>query len=339
MTALFLLPLLTMANPYSATRVTEDGVPIIVLRDDARRMEVRIAPTIGNNAYDFTVHGRRVLWSPYKTVGEFKAKPVQLGNPFLAPWANRIGGSEYWINGKKYILNDALGNFRRDNNRNPIHGLLGAAPWEVTKLEANATHALVTSRLEYWRNPQWMAQFPFAHTYEMTYRLANGELEVDLKVDNLSTEPLPLSLGFHTYYQLSDSKRDEWRVHIPAREHLVPSKELIPTGERMAMQSPDPYPLAGHALDDGYTALIRDEKGRATFWVEGKKERIEVVFGPHYPVAIVWAPPGREFMCFEPMTSVTNAFNLAHQGVFPNLETVAPGQSWRESFWIRPVGW
>jgi len=37
--------------------------------------------------------------------------------------------------------------------------------------------------------PPWMKQWPFAHTIEMTYRLANGELEVSTTIVNLSAEP------------------------------------------------------------------------------------------------------------------------------------------------------
>ena len=37
----------------------------------------------------------------------------------------------------------------------------------------------MTSRLEFFRLPDYMAQFPFAHTIDMTYRLANGVLEVE----------------------------------------------------------------------------------------------------------------------------------------------------------------
>ena len=42
-----------------------------------------------------------------------------------------------------------------------------------------------------------MAQWPFAHEYEMTYRLADGVLEVRTTVTNLSTEPMPMVIGFH----------------------------------------------------------------------------------------------------------------------------------------------
>jgi hypothetical protein len=36
--------------------------------------------------------------------------------------------------------------------------------------------------------------------------------------------------------------------------------------------------------------------------------------------------------------AVTNAFNLAHAGVFPGLQTIPPGGEWRESFGIVPGG-
>jgi aldose 1-epimerase len=53
---------------------------------------------------------------------------------------------------------------------------------------------------------------------------------------------------------------------------------------------------------------------------------------------VVYAPPGRDFICFEPMTAVTNIFNLAHRKAGFELQVVAPGGSWRESFWIWPQG-
>jgi len=45
-----------------------------------------------------------------------------------------------------------------------------------------------------------------------------------------------------------------------------------------------------------------------------------------------------DFICFEPMTGITNAVNLYQQGKYPELQTVAPGASWTESFWIRASG-
>ncbi len=330
---------MSQAANYTATRATVDGIEVIRLADAARETEVAIAPSMGNNAYQMKVRGKPVFWFPHASLAEWRAKPGQVGNPFLAPWANRIDSDAYFANGKQFLLNPGLANYRKDGNGKPIHGLLVyASDWKVTALRADDNAAVATSRLEFWRNPGWMAQFPFAHNIEMTYRLSGGVLEVETLIENLAGQPMPVSLGYHTYYRINDAPRDQWKVHLAARDHLALSKELIPTGERKPVAFADPLPLAGTMLDDVFTNLVRDADGRAAFFVAGEREKISVVFGPKYTVAVVYAPTGRDFICFEPMTGVTNAFNLAHRGVFPDLQTVAPGGTWRESFWVRASG-
>jgi aldose 1-epimerase len=34
------------------------------------------------------------------------------------------------------------------------------------------------------------------------------------------------------------------------------------------------------------------------------------------------------------MSAITNAFNLAHSGLYAELQSVLPGGMWRESFWV-----
>lgn len=338
--SLLMVPLMVQAGNYSAQRTTIDGIEVIQLKDSAHKIEVSIAPSLGNNACEIKANGKHILWSPYQNLKEFPDKPVQLGNPLLAPWANRIDGDAYWANGKRYLLNPELKNYRYDSNKQPIHGLVVfAKEWKVTHVQADGRSASVTSRLEFWRRPDWMAQFPFAHNIEVTYRLMDGALEVETAVENLSSDPMPLSLGYHTYYQIEDSPRDDCRIHVPARSQVMVSDALIPSGEMRPATRSDPQPLRGQALDTGFTDLVRDAAGRAEFWVQGKQQKIRIVFGPKYDVAVVYSPPGRNFICFEPMVGTTNVFNLAHAGLFKNLQSIPPGGSWKESFWIIPEGY
>jgi len=72
--------------------------------------------------------------------------------------------------------------------------------------------------------------------------------------------------------------------------------------------------------------------------VMGKAQRIDVQFGPNYRAAVVWAPKPQNFICFEPMAAITNALNLAEKGIYKELQSIAPGGTWRESFWISPKG-
>ncbi len=76
-----------------------------------------------------------------------------------------------------------------------------------------------------------MKQWPFAHTVEMTYRLKAGVLEVVTEVTNLANEPMPLVVGYHPHFTLTDSKRDEWTASIAARQHYLLSPQKLPTGE------------------------------------------------------------------------------------------------------------
>ena len=73
--------------------------------------------------------------------------------------------------------------------------------------------------------------------------------------------------------------------------------------------------------------------------VMGKSQRVDVLMGPRYRSVVIYAPTGRSFICFEPMAGITNALNHAHRGVYGELQSVPPGGTWQESFWVKPSGY
>ena len=338
---LLALSLGALAQDYTAQRTTDHGIAVVRLADPTKGVEVAIVPSVGNTAYEMNVHGKNILYFPYVDVSEFQKNPQLSGIPFLAPWANRLSEQDFWANGKKYAFDMNLGNVRGDN---PIHGLLASSPyWQVISVAADKRSARATSRLEFWRYPELMAQWPFAHEYEMTYTLKDGILEVRVTVTNLSHDPMPLAIGFHPYYRIPDVPRDQWIAHIPARQRVIADNRLIPTGDYRAMDISEKFPLAGRTLDDGFIDLQRDADGRAVFSIEAGGKKVEAMFGPKYPAAVVWEPnapngQAQPFICFEPMTGITNAVNLAHEGKYPDLQMIGPGGKWSESFWIRATG-
>jgi aldose 1-epimerase len=324
---------------YHAQRTTVAGIEVIQLADATRRMEVSIAPSIGNMAYEFCVNGKNLLWFPFEDPACLKALPVLCGIPFLGPWANRIDSDAYRVNGKRYLLNAGLGNLRRDEHGKPIHGLLNfSGAWTAAGCGAGERSAWATARLPFWKHPELMAQFPFAHEVTVTYRLAEGSLEIETTIENQCTEPMPVAIGYHPYFRLHDAPRDEWLVHLAANQRLLLNEFLIPTGEREPALFEDPHPLRIRRLDDVFDCLTCDGDGKAHFWVSGNGEKITVSYGPKYRVAVVFAPEGRDFICFEPMAAITNAFNLADESIYHELQTVPPGGQWTESFWITPSG-
>jgi aldose 1-epimerase len=343
LSVLWLLSLLPAAAQYTARRIVVDEVEVIRLEDQAHGASVSIAPSIGNIAFEMLVNGHNVLWFPYPSVGAFRNKPRICGIPLLAPWADRLDENAFYANGKKYRFNPDLGNVHLDGAGHPIHGFLSlTSDWQVLRVEADSRSARVTSHLDVTRRPEWMAQFPFAHSIEVTHTLREGSLEVSTRVENRSAEPMPLSIGYHSFYQITDAPRDDWRVGLGAAREWPVDKELLPTGQTRPLSelipNPSNFSLRGLAFDNVLGDLIRDPAGRATFWVKGKRQKIEVLYGPKYIAGEIWAPPNRDFLCFEPMAGIDNAINLAQRGIYKELQMIAPGGIWQESFWIRTDG-
>jgi aldose 1-epimerase len=327
-----------MAN-YTAQQVVDQGISIIRLTDARHGIEVSIVPAAGNRAYEMLVRGKNILHFPYENVSGINEVAHLNGIPFLAPWANRLAGGGFHVNGTKYAVNPSLGSIRLDSHGAPIHGLLTRSPfWEVAGMGGGDKSAHVTSRLEFWRHPDLMANWPFAHEYSMMYRLADGALEVNVAVTSRSTKSMPVAVGFHPYFRIPGVPIDKAVAHIPACRHVETDSCLLATGETTPVDFADRITLKDHRFDDGFTELARGADGRALFYVEGCGKRIEAVFGPRYQAAIVYAPPGQNYICFEPMSAITNGINLAHERKYGDLQTIAPGGQWRESFWVRPSG-
>jgi aldose 1-epimerase len=334
-----------LSSAFAQYSVRREG-EVVRLEDAKTQSVVSVMPSHGNSAFEMTVKGKKVLRFPFASVEEYKGGRGLSGIPFLAPWANRLDEPAFYANGKKYSFNLDLGNVRAGQNNHPMHGFLTAASqWNVTEAKADDNAAWVTSKLDFFREPDWMAQFPFAHTIEMTYRLSGGSLEVRIRLNNLSTAPMPVAIGFHPYFQVNDAPRDEWTFGIAARTEWLLSKDNIPTGEVRPIEQFLPKPqggtLKGLSLDHVFGDMIRDGAGRSTMWVQGKSERVEVAFGPKYKAVVVYSPggPSRDFICFEPMTGITDALNLAHRGIYKELQYIPPGETWTESFWVKPSGY
>jgi aldose 1-epimerase len=369
------------AQQYSARRTGD----IVQLEDAKNQTVVSIVTSIGNMAYEMKVKGQNLLRFPYASIDEFKARPTGLhGIPLLSPWANRLDEQAFYANGKRYAFDMELGNV---TGAIPIHGFMSRTDqWQVVEAKADGKSAWVTSRLDAYKQPMWMKQWPFAHTIEMTYRLQEGVLETHTKITNMAAEPMPVSLGYHPYYQLTDSPREEWVITVPARTRWFLNYQKVPTGQT---ESADKFfpggkgALKDYNLDDVFSDLNRDAQGRSTVTLKGRKQQLDIMLGPNYKSLVMYSPnplntglgsqipppnpnppaaapaaaaqargggPARggapapnpyatpNFICFEPMAGITNALNLAHKGVYKELQYIQPGGTWQESFWIKPSG-
>jgi aldose 1-epimerase len=329
---------------YAVKKEVVEGHTTYHLLDSKLKMDVGIVPDIGNLAYQFKVNGKDVL-IPVESFKDYLEKHTfGWGIPFLAPWANRIDSEYYYFEGKKYLLNQELGNFRRDQFNQPIHGLLAYdTRWKVMKTGgSNPEGAFVVSRLEFYKYPDLMAQFPFAQVYEMTYRLKDGKLECATRVTNVGNSNLPVHIAFHPYFH-PDGPREEWKLTIGAQKHWLVSRQLIPSGETEPTIRFLPGVTKGMALDktfidDGFSEFARDANELGQVVIRGKTQEIKVLYGKGFDYAIVYAPLDKTLICAEPQTGPTNAFNLQHAGKFKDLIILGPGKTFEAFFWIAPRG-
>jgi aldose 1-epimerase len=279
---------ITLAQARYSAKQTGD---IVQLRDTKTDTTVSVMTSV-SNAYEMVVKGQNLIRMTFATVDDFRARPGLNGIPLLAPFANRLDEPAFYANGKKYNFDLELGNVRGPI---PIHGYLsGAKDWKMLEAKADGNAAWVTNQLDFYRNPQWMQQFPFAHTLTMTYRLQDGVLEVRTRIENLSVEPMPVAIGFHPYFQLTDSTREDWTLSIGAKTRWLLAENKIPTGETEPIEKmfPDRYavPLKDFDLDDVYGDLERDAQGRAVMSVKGKGQQLDVLLGPNYKSVVLYSP-------------------------------------------------
>lgn len=337
---------IAVAQRYSVTTADVEGHTTWHLQDARANAEVALAPDIGNFVYEYRFSGHDVVIRPDSLNGYLQKHWFCCGIPFLAPFANRIDGNAYYFGGRKFLLNDSLGNLLyTPDTRLPLHGLLVFEKrWQVvTHGASDRDGAFVTSRLEFYKYPELMAQFPFAHTITMTYRLRDGKLENTTVIENNGAEPMPVDIGFHPYFR-PDGPRADWTLAINAKTHWIPDDHtrLIPIGENEPAEKYLPgarhLKLGATFIDDNFSDLDRDADGLAHLSVQGRTLKVEVVYGPEYDFAVVFAPmkPDLVLTCIEPQTGPTNAFNLHHAGKFPGLKILAPDNTFKATFWIVP---
>lgn len=331
------------ASRYSAERADQDGIQVVRLFDSATAATASIVPSVGNIAYELTVNGKNALYFPFDSLAEFQAQPRLAGNPILWPWANRLDRDAFFFEGAYHALDVDRGNIGRDGSGQPIHGLVRFSDaWEVVDCGADDESAWASSLLDYSAHDDLAAQFPYEHRITMTYRLSGGELAVETLIENRGVRAMPVSLGYHPYFQLHDAPRDEWTLHLPVSTVWNLNDKLTPTGQTTPLSEvfpqADSLKLEGAALDHVFGGLERAADGFARFRASGRDQAIEVLYGPGYDTAVVYAPPGRDFFCFEPMVGITNAFNLAHEGKYDALQSIPPGDEKRYEFRIRVSG-
>jgi len=238
-----------------------------------------------------------VAWP--RPIEEFRAGRAT-AIPLLHPWANRLGGETYRVDGEEISLHGLT--VPHDPNGLPIHGNLFGVPFEV--LQSNATR--VVARLDYGAHPDKLAAFPFPHTITVDARLhPTRGLNIVTLVEPTSDRSVPISFGWHPFVQLPNTNRAEWELRWPACDHVDVDARVLPTGTRTP-QVAQRAPIAERTFDDHY-ALGSDRTFAIAAGKGAKRRTLTLQFDPAYPYAQLFVPPDRDFVAIEPMTAEIDA--------------------------------
>jgi aldose 1-epimerase len=297
-----------------------DGEPSVTLA--AGQLEASFMPGLGLLGTSLRHRGEELLALPGGVEG-YRDGHVT-GLPLLAPWANRLPGWRYRAAGVEVDL-DGL-DLHTDPGGLPIHGTLTAhRGWRLERLAAEADRAVLEAGLDYGDWPELLAAFPFPHRLTVTFALQGASLAVTTTLTATGDRPVPVAFGWHPYLRLPGAPRAAWRLLLPFRTHLELDDRGLPTG-KAADEPAEAAPVGERTFDDLY--VLDADPAERRLGLEAAGRRLVVGYGDGYDHAQVFAPPGAEFVCLEPMTAPTAALAT---GATP---LVAPGDSFSARFTI-----
>jgi aldose 1-epimerase len=271
-------------------------------------------------------HRGAELLDPGRGVEAYAQHGKTMGIPLLHPWANRLAGCSYRVGDTTVRLPEPEGHFATDPGGLPIHGALpGHLRWTV---QAGSPPDRLSAQLQ-WSSAELRELFPFEHELAMEASVAGGALILATTLRATGGDRVTVSFGFHPYLRIPGSARRDWRVVLGASRRLVLDERMIPTGAREPLSERE-FRLGEQSWDDGLAGL---EPGGARFSVTDGLTTLTIAFEEGFEYAQVYAPPGHDYICFEPMTAPTNALDSGD-----GLILVEPGDEYRTrwSVTVRP---
>ena len=294
----------------------------VELHDPGAALHATFVPGAGMLCSSLRHRGQELL-AQNAGVAAYAQSGKTMGIPLLYPWANRLAGFDYGVDGRLLSVPHDLSRVRLDAAGLPIHGVIGGRlAWEQGAAPDSGGSSLSASLDWGGLAPELFAVFPFRHELHYRVRLHGGCLEAELTVDACGGDPVPVSFGLHPYLSLPGSARESWLVELPAMRALELDAQQIPTGSTQALAA-QRFQLRQRQFDDGFDGVGQ----QARFSVADASRRIALTLLDGYPCAQVFAPAGSQFICFEPMTAPANALRSGN-----GLRVLAPGERFHARF-------
>ncbi|MGD9536895.1 MAG: aldose 1-epimerase [Alphaproteobacteria bacterium] len=240
--------------------------------------------------------------TPDRSILDFASFP-------LVPYSSRIRDGRFSFGGRKVQLPLNFG-----DHPHSIHGHGWQRPWTVVDKGADAVTLAYRHAADHW---------PWAYEARQSIRLDGGGLALELAVVNRADSLMPVGLGFHPYFPRAGEARLSAKVAAVWRmdgEVMPVAREPLPADWKLG----DGMALAGRDLDNCFDGWDRSAR------IEWPKTGVALDLAASEPFGnlVVYAPAGQGFFCVEPVSNITDAFNLAAAGhTATGMRTLEPSET------------
>jgi aldose 1-epimerase len=259
-----------------------------------------VVPAFGANLLDLQFGGISVI-EGFKTPEELVE--IAWGKSIiLFPFPNRLRDGRYIHEGKIYQfpINNA-------DTGNAIHGFSNKVKMDVANVETNENEGKLTCTYTHDGSHEG---YPFRFSFNITFILRGSNLDIDMSITNEDSTTIPVGLGWHPYFRLSE-KSDDTFLQMPDCQLVEIDERMIPTGAKSDFTDFNTLTqIQDSFLDNGFyiknqtqnaEVILSSSVGTLTYWQEtgaGKWNFVQV-----------FTPPHRMSIAVEPMTCNVDAFN------------------------------
>ena len=291
-----------------------------------------IVPALGNNCYLFKVADGETwinLIDPPPDLATLKERPTAYGNPILFPFPNRIRNGSWQFEGETYQFDKA------PESPTTIHGLLLNLPYQVDTHAADENGATLVCSLNSEDFPDVTRQYPFLFKIEIAYTLKDAVLTMEIAIKNTGDQNMPMGFGIHPYFPTNltgTADASQALITVPASKYWELDDVLVPTGKQNAVTGTldlrNGQPFGKLKLDHVFTD-VQGVDGVSRCLIENKDTGHTLVMESDaiFRELVVYTPPGRDAICFEPYTCPTDAINLEARGIPAGVIVLAPNET------------
>lgn len=274
-----------------------------VIRLNSHDAVVEIAPDVGGAIASFALAGADVLRpAPAAALAERDVRSFACYP--LVPCSNRIAGARLAFDGREHALARNFG-----DSPHAIHGVGWQRAWAVAG--SSETHAQIV--LEHVARGDDAAAWPWPFRATQTFALSastrGAALHLRLAIENTGERAFPFGLGWHPFFPkppdttLAFEAAHVWEndaTQIPVRRVPVPAAWRFDAARA----------LGEVALDH----VFEPATGTATIAWPSTGLAVAIDADRALDRRVVYVPPGRDFLAFEPASHMTDAFNRAARG-------------------------